>query len=815
MQFLGRLASTWNQVTNIFTNPFRVKEVPLSEYAGCLHEAEDGKVLLFHHGKAGSWDALLIPSQNSKNAIRLFQIKEEWEAREHFAHFAEVLHPFYESCHQDLRVETLQKISDCLRNHPHWSAAHIAVETGVRDCLRHNYILSCINSTESEHGCTPLHLACRKDDINIVHDLIDCHVHLDVTDNNGETAFHYAAAHNNAHIIEVLGHASSTAVNHLSHFGETPLHVACRLGNADVTHSLLLCHARCDIMGSHGYPIHTAMKFGQKDCVEAILEANPSQLHAEDRDYNGTPLHWAKHAAIARMLIDHGANVNSVSKTGETPLHIMVKRERFGCILVLLTHGADTNTQGENGNTPLHLAMKVGPLQLKFIIFFSELLAPRGKARSTVTLREQPSKGENRKEILNLLHCVGPERCYPSIPESPSVLSARPPPPNNAAAARRIGTFSHTQIPPPPVYVTAQATSDGVGSWPSHCPGLLLESDDAVAPPHTHTLCTILGFDDLLYVATTLGTLTKMRDQTPADGKNWRPGDETGNVRGVSASPGKPMLYLRCLYFRMKDEVFKGSRPYDSAPLEEFLKKEFGETTKMIDIRRPKVIVTGTVADRHPAELHLFRNYAAPETGNTPSYEHSATTEFRPFTMPEEQLVWRAARSSGAAPSYFRPMGRFLDGGLLANNPTLDAMTEIHEYNKSLKLKGRGAEVRKLGVVVSLGTGKPCQVPVTSVDVFRPSNPLELAKTVFGARELGKMVVDCCTDSDGPAVSRARAWCEMVDTLFFRFSPQLDSEVALDEIEDGVLIHMLWETQMHIFQHRDEFQHLVECLLDV
>lgn len=55
-----------------------------------------------------------------------------------------------------------------------------------------------------------------------------------------------------------------------------------------------------------------------------------------------------------------------------------------------------------------------------------------------------------------------------------------------------------------------------------------------------------------------------------------------------------------------------------------------------------------------------------------------------PPCPPAEQLVWRAARSSGAAPTYFRPNGRFLDGGLLANNPTLDAMTEIHEYNQDL-----------------------------------------------------------------------------------------------------------------------------------
>lgn len=51
--------------------------------------------------------------------------------------------------------------------------------------------------------------------------------------------------------------------------------------------------------------------------------------------------------------------------------------------------------------------------------------------------------------------------------------------------------------------------------------------------------------------------------------------------------------------------------------------------------------------------------------------------------------MWRAARSSGAAPTYFRPSGRYLDGGLLANNPTLDAMTEIHEYNQDMIRKVR------------------------------------------------------------------------------------------------------------------------------
>lgn len=50
------------------------------------------------------------------------------------------------------------------------------------------------------------------------------------------------------------------------------------------------------------------------------------------------------------------------------------------------------------------------------------------------------------------------------------------------------------------------------------------------------------------------------------------------------------MEYLRCLYFRMKEQVFKGSRPYESAPLEDFLKKEFGENTKMAEIQHPRLL---------------------------------------------------------------------------------------------------------------------------------------------------------------------------------------------------------------------------------
>ena len=51
-----------------------------------------------------------------------------------------------------------------------------------------------------------------------------------------------------------------------------------------------------------------------------------------------------------------------------------------------------------------------------------------------------------------------------------------------------------------------------------------------------------------------------------------------------------------------------------------------------------------------------------------------------------EVCIWQAARSSGAAPTFFTAsMNRFLDGGLMANNPTIDTLTEITEFNSALR----------------------------------------------------------------------------------------------------------------------------------
>ncbi|XP_035376998.1 85/88 kDa calcium-independent phospholipase A2 isoform X3 [Electrophorus electricus] len=792
MQFLGRILDTVSSVSSLFSNPYRVREVPLSEYGSWVRLKQEGQMMLYRNLSNHLWDCVLLLPDSLSMGLRLFQVAAEADAMNWFPQYALKLRPFYETLRPPLKPETLQPIADCLRNHPDWSSAHISVDTGLRECLKHNYILGQINARDLQ-GQTPLHLACEHGDVGCVRELLEeCQARTDIKDRNGDTPMHCAAKQDSAAVVEVLCSQRCMGINELNVAGETPLHVACRLGKAESTLALIRGGASCDVVGGRGYPIHTAMKYSQRSCAEAILAANPGQLQAEDLVYGGTPLHWVKTDEMARLLLDRDCYVNYLSKTGESPLHILTKRGRFEAAMTLLTHGADPNIKGEGGNTALHLAMKLDHMGLikVLMVFGADVEVHNDLGETPGLIAARTSKGPNRKVLLKMLCSVGVERCHPPSPDILLASTRRAP-----APVLGFDDLIHAAT-------AISAITRGLVEVDSHKTGTMKRD---------RLLCLDGGGIKGLVLIQVLIALEKEAGRPIRELFDWVAGTSTGGILALAIVHGKSMEYLRCLYFRMKEKVFKGSRPYESAPLEEFLKQEFGEDTKMTDIKHPKVMVTSVLADRHPGELHLFRNYDPPSLPRDPPYASTAT--FKPLTIPQEQAVWRAARSSGAAPTYFRPMGRFLDGGLLANNPTLDAMTEIHQYNKALKVQGRDDEVNGLGMVVSLGTGKPPQVVVNSVDVFRPSNPLELAKSFVGVKELGKMLVDCCTDSDGCAVDRARAWCEMTDIIYHRLSPQLSTEVLLDEVSDAALVDMLWETQMYLYENRDTLQLLSQQLL--
>merc|ERR1712168_352287 len=140
---------------------------------------------------------------------------------------------------------------------------------------------------------------------------------------------------------------------------------------------------------------------------------------------------------------------------------------------------------------------------------------------------------------------------------------------------------------------------------------------------------------------------------------DWIVGTSTGALLAAAIAKGRSPAYCQRLYFRLKDEVFKGSRPYSSEKLENFLIKEFGENTKTTSINKVKLVITVALGDRHPTELFLMRSYdpLAPEPQDLVKTTFS-NKPFEPLPKPEFTNIWEACRYSASAPSYFRPKGR-------------------------------------------------------------------------------------------------------------------------------------------------------------
>lgn len=86
MQFFR---DTVSSVSNFFTNPYRVKDVQLSEYrnggggGGKVLLKEEGRIVLFKNTQCQSWDCLLMCPETPTVALRSVFItsQTEWERK--------------------------------------------------------------------------------------------------------------------------------------------------------------------------------------------------------------------------------------------------------------------------------------------------------------------------------------------------------------------------------------------------------------------------------------------------------------------------------------------------------------------------------------------------------------------------------------------------------------------------------------------------------------------------------------------------------------------------------------------------------------
>ncbi|XP_054288851.1 85/88 kDa calcium-independent phospholipase A2-like isoform X2 [Macrosteles quadrilineatus] len=786
--WLENLTTAGNVLQKMFSNtspPNKVLEVKSDKYSNRTVICREDNIVFYGPTNNDNKYEIVILRAYCDLAYSLYrsEVKDEVEIR--FLQYKDKIPVLISISATVNSLSGIQKVCDVIQDHPSWTITHLAVFLNLTDCLNSEQVLSHLNTPDALKGESPLMLAIKEQQLAVVKALVNAKASLEHLDHEANSVFHYAASTNKDIILALLTSGQPRCLNYRNICGYTPLHIACLADKPDCVQTLLAQGADVNISATKGQISTMPPGF-----VGDFMEGNAKKLYVQDMKFGGTPLHWASSREVIEQLVDRNCDLNVLNFDKRTALHVMVMRNRLDCVVALLSRHADPDIGDVDGNTALHFAVKANniPVIQALIVFGADLSSMNNEGHTVRHFAAQETDEVSNK-VLFLLHAVGAPRCVPDIHGCTDgclpngTRDGIPPPDPPCAQVRAI------------MKCFQQGSAGGGGSR------------DTVGG---RVLCLDGGGIRGLVLVTILLHVEARVQQPIIHSFDWIAGTSTGAILALALAAGKSLKDCLCLYFRMKEYAFVGPKPYPSEPLETMLQQALGTETVMADTEHPKLIITGVLADRKPVDLHLFRNYPSPSELLDP---HDASRGDYPAPASRyEQLVWKAARASGAAPSYFRAFGRYIDGGLIANNPTMDALTEIHEYNTALRCLGRDAEVKPPTVVVSVGTGCIPVKQLPPVDVFRPESIWDSARLVMGISALGTLLVDQATLADGRVIDRCNAWCSMIGVPYFRFSPQLSEDVAMDEKNDAKLVNMLWETKAYIMRNDEAVCRLASLL---
>ena len=116
-----------------------------------------------------------------------------------------------------------------------------------------------------------------------------------------------------------------------------------------------------------GTPLHYAAFCGLQGPVKVLVIENSEDVNSRSFDNESTPLHLASqkgHVEIARILVEHDADVAAQTKDGWSPLHLASQKGYVELARLLLGHHAGIEAQTKNGEWPLYLASQQGHMEL-------------------------------------------------------------------------------------------------------------------------------------------------------------------------------------------------------------------------------------------------------------------------------------------------------------------------------------------------------------------------------------------------------------------------------------------------------------------
>jgi len=209
-------------------------------------------------------------------------------------------------------------------------------------------------------------------------------------------------------------------------------------------------------------------------------------------------------------------------------------------------------------------------------------------------------------------------------------------------------------------------------------------------------LCLDGGGIKGLFTATVLDRLQAQRPDLVANA-DLIAGTSTGGILALGLASGKTPAELAGLYRNEAKRIFDDSfwddlidlgnavgSDYSNKGLKKILKREFGAKT-LAELGKQVLIPTFDLdADATPERPRIWK----------PKFFHN----FPGTDSDGDQPVVDVALATSAAPTYFPSHKGFIDGGVVANNPSMAAVVQ------ALDPRGGGKNLNDLAVL-SLGTG--------------------------------------------------------------------------------------------------------------
>ena len=254
-------------------------------------------------------------------------------------------------------------------------ALYLAADSGdpesMRVLVQHG---ADINSLFGDFKQTLIHFAALKGNEEMLRVLVELGGNINSVDINGDTALHTASATGSYSLVLTLINFGA-CIEAGAHIIDTPLHRAASQGNVSILKLLVDLGGNINAADgrSGNTPLHVAASYSQIPSVAALLEKN-ADINALNKAQE-TPLMNALRSSaenrlsMFRILVDHGADINTINAEGKTAMHIAAIHFDITVISALFELRADINCRDNNGNTPFHMSVKnlsSGELQCVF-----------------------------------------------------------------------------------------------------------------------------------------------------------------------------------------------------------------------------------------------------------------------------------------------------------------------------------------------------------------------------------------------------------------------------------------------------------------